>query len=292
MPVTGSTKLCRIALVLALTIASPAWAREAAPAAASPGAAQDRTIAIEGGRNFRDVGGYRTGDGRTVKPGVLYRSASLAALTPQGMSALEKLRIAAIIDLRSTDERRADTSNWLAAAGMGYWTRDYAMDSMGLTGLFGDPAGLTPAKVNAALAEGYRAMPKAMAPSYRELFARLTGTPRGAVVVNCTAGKDRTGIATALVLTALGVPYETVREDFLLSNAAARSQFHSGVTMPPEMAAIPRESLALLAGVDGSWLDAAFDQMRKDRGSIEGWLEAELGVGPLQIAALKQNMLR
>lgn len=277
-------------LPLALLLVPPALAdAPAAPAAAEAG---NRIKAIEGTRNFRDAGGYLTADGRKVKLGKLYRTGSLAGLTPQGMSALEKLHIAAIIDLRSTDERRTDTSNWLALAGMGYWTRDYALDDMGISALFGgDPAALTPERVRAALAEGYRAMPKALAPSFHQLFARLAAPQRGAVVVNCTAGKDRTGIATALVLTALGVPYETVREDFLLSNAAARQQFHSGVTMPPAMAKVPRESMMMLAGVDGTWLDAAFDQMRKDRGSIEGWLEAELGVGPRQIAMLKRNML-
>jgi protein-tyrosine phosphatase len=274
-----------LAIILALAPVSLAAQVKA------PAVAETRMIAIEGSRNFRDAGGYQTADGRRVKMGRLYRSASLADLTPQGMSALEKPKIAAVIDLRSTDERLADSNNWLAAAGLGYWTRDYAMEQMGMRQLFSDPAKLTPDAVRSALAEAYRSMPKVMAPSYRQLFDRLGNAGRGAVVVNCTAGKDRTGIATALVLTALGVPYETVREDFLLSNAAARSQFHSGVTMPPAMAAVPRESLALLAGVDGSWLDAAFDQMRKDHGSIEGWLKAELDVGPEQITALKQQML-
>ncbi len=283
-------RIAPLLLPLAVLLAAPALAE--APASPTAVAADGRIKAIDGTRNFRDAGGYLTADGRKVKMGKLYRAGSLAGLTPQGMSALEKLHIAAIIDLRSTDERRTDTSNWLAAAGMGYWTRDYAMDDMGISALFGgDPAALTPERVRAALAEGYRGMPKALAPSFRQLFASLAAPQSGAVVVNCTAGKDRTGIATALVLTALGVPYETVREDFLLSNAAARQQFHSGVTMPPAMAKIPQESLLMLAGVDGAWLDAAFDQMRKDRGSIDGWLEAELGVGPAQIAALKRNML-
>lgn len=276
-----------LAILLALTPAILA-AKEAVPAGS---VAASRMIAIEGTRNFRDAGGYRTADGRRVKLGRLYRSGSLADLTEQGRSALAKLHVVSIIDLRSTDERRADSNAWQASAGLGYWTRDYAMADMGLRGLFADPAKLSPEAVRTAMAGGYRSMPAAMAPSYRQLFARLGSARRGAVVVNCTAGKDRTGIGTALVLTALGVPYQTVREDFLLSNAAASAQFHTGVTMPPAMAAVPRESLALLAGVDGTWLDAAFDQMRKDRGSVAGWMRAELGVGPKQIAALKRKML-
>ena len=79
------------------------------------------------------------------------------------------------------------------------------------------PALRTPEAIQAMMLGAYRTMPRAQAPAYRELFARLS-TGRGPVVLNCTAGKDRTGIGAALVLTALGVPYATVRQDFLLSN--------------------------------------------------------------------------
>ena len=288
----------RFAVASALLLATPGWAREAAPLAAVQSAGQERIIAIDGGHNFRDTGGYRTSSGRTVRRGVFYRSASMANLTPQGMAQLQALRIGSIIDLRSTQERRSDTSNWLAASGQGYWTRDYSLDDTGFAAMFGDPSMLTADKVRSAMAQGYRTLPKALAPSYRELFARLIAG-RGAVVVNCTAGKDRTGIGTALVLTALGVPYETVREDFLLSNRAIAAQFSrsangSGIDAKSAaaMAALPREVTALLAGVDGPYLDAAFDQIRSDYGSVEGYLAKELGVGPREIAILRRRMLR
>ena len=269
-----------------LLLPAPLLAREPAPPAA-----QERLLQIDGTHNFRDTGGYRTADGRTVRRGMLYRSASMASLTPRGMRQLQALRVAAIIDLRSTTERRTDSNNWLAASGQGYWARDYSLDQTGFAGLFGDPSKLTVDKVRAAMAEGYRGMPAMLAPSYRELFARLLAG-RGAVVVNCTAGKDRTGIGTALVLTALGVPYATVREDFLLSNAEiGRQSMASGGGVNSPMAGLPRELLAPLAGVEGPYLDAAFDRLRKDYGSVEGYLERELGVGPREIAALRRRML-
>ncbi|MBW8786042.1 MAG: tyrosine-protein phosphatase, partial [Novosphingobium sp.] len=94
------------------------------------------------------------------------------------------------------------------------------------------------------------------------------------------------GVGVALVLTALGVPYATVRDDFLLSNRAAAQNATSG-----PLASLPPESARLLAGVDGSYLDAAFDQIRRDYGSVDAYLRRELGVGPAQRAALRRRML-
>jgi protein-tyrosine phosphatase len=138
--------------------------------------------------------------------------------------------------------------------------------------------------------QGYRTMPKELAPQYRELFKQLMSPAKGAVVVNCTAGKDRTGIAAALVLTALGVPYDTVREDFLLSNAGLNMASLLGA-LPPQIATLPPEIAKPLLGVEGEYLDAAFDQLNRDYGSVGAYLDKELGLGPVQLAALKRQML-
>lgn len=273
------------AIALVVGVAQPLVARDIAPLPA-------RMIEIDGGRNFRDVGGYRTADGHRVRWGTLYRSGSLGGLSPSGMDKLRHMKIRAIIDLRMTDERRRDPSNWLATANLGYWTRDYRLggDSASLAQVFRDPTKLTADSVRAAMIHGYRTMPRELAPQYRELFSRLLAPGRGAVVVNCTAGKDRTGIAAALVLTALGVSYETVREDFLLSNAGLNMASLAGA-ISPQIAALPPEIAKPLLGVEGPYLDAAFDQLRKDYGTAEGYLEKELGIGPAQLAALKRKML-
>lgn len=279
------------ALLCALMCAplSPALADSAAPPAAQE---RERFLAMEGGRNFRDVGGYRTEDGRTVRWGLLYRSGAMGHLAPSAMARLDQLGIRAIIDLRQTDERRLDQSNWLPMAGLGYWTRDYTLggDDKAMAQMFGDPEKLTAQGMHAMMAGAYRTMPKQLAPQFRELFARLIAPGKGAVVVNCTAGKDRTGIAAALVLTALGVPYATVREDFLLSNGAPGMDSLQG-SIPPLLARLPADVVQALIGVQGEYLDAAFDQLRTDHGSVEGYLERELGVGPAEVAALRRRLL-
>ncbi len=281
-------RICHCLLPLgALLLAPPLWA-DAVPAVVTQ--TDPHFIHIEGGSNFRDVGGYRTADGHVVRRGRFFRSASMANLTPRGMVQLQALHLGSIIDLRSTDERRLDSNNWLALSGQGYWARDYTMGSMNFAGMFGDPKMLSVEAVHRMMAEGYRGMPKAMAPSYRVLFARLIAG-KGATAVNCTAGKDRTGIAAALVLTALGVPYETVRQDFLLSNRASRPSLGHNAGGFAALASLPPDVQAALGGVDASYLDAAFDQLRKDHGSVEGYLRTELGVGPREVAALRRNLL-
>jgi protein-tyrosine phosphatase len=275
-------------LFSAVALAGPAWAGE--PAVQFE-ARQDesRFIVLEGGRNFRDVGGYRTEDGKTVKRGELYRSGSLGGLTLKGQLRLRELHIGSIVDLRTTQERSRDMSNWLAVSGQGYWTRDYGLSQGDAGAAFPDMSKLTAESVHAMMMGAYRTLPREQAPSYRELFARLANG-KGPVVVNCTAGKDRTGIATALVLTALGVPYETVRQDFLLSNGAPGMNTLQADLSPPISRLAP-EVVRPLIGVEGDYLDTAFSQIRQDYGSIDGYLQQELGVGPREIAAIRMRML-
>lgn len=287
-------------VVSAFLLTSPVLAREAAPVAATQQATtpDSRFIVLEGGRNFRDLGGYRTADGHAVKRGLMYRSGSLGSLTANGQAEVAKLNLASIIDLRTTEERGHDTNDLKAAFGPAYWTRDYGMSlgdmsKAGARSMFSDPANLTADNLRNMMANAYRTMPKEQAPSYREMFARLVAG-KEPLVVNCTAGKDRTGIASVLVLTALGVPYETVRQDFLLSNGAPGMdtlQSALGNSHASPLAKLPPEVVAPLTGVEGVYLDNAFDQIRKDYGSVEGFLDKELGVGPREIAVLKQRML-
>lgn len=272
-------------LVALATLCQPLAVTAKAPPAAS--ASHERFVPVEGGRNFRDVGGYRTADGRTVRWGVLYRSGSMGNLTPAGKQTIAALHPTSIIDLRSSTERASD-DGWIAAM-PGYWTRPYEMSLGDLGRTIGSPGGREPAAIKSMMTFTYRNLPKEQAASYRELFVRLVAG-KGAVIVNCSAGKDRTGIASALVLTALGVPYAAVRKDYLLSNGAP-GMVTLSAALPGPLASLPPESAKLLLGVDGSYLDATFAGIRQNYGSVEAYLSRELGVGPKELAALRRNML-
>ena len=249
-------------------------------------------ILLDGGRNFRDLGGYRTADGHVVRGEFLYRSGSLANLTPAGRAAFEHLNVGTIFDLRANEERAHDPDNWQQTPNRLHWTRDYKMaDMVAMMKIFADPANSQPTAVKAITGEAYLHMTVEQAPAYRALFARLMAPHKGAIVVNCTAGKDRTGVASALVLTALGVPYATVKQDYLLSNNAPGMNTLARDLLPL-MAGLPPERAAQLAGVDGYYLDAAYAGLAKDYGSVEGFMAKELGMGPKQIKLLRQRMLQ
>jgi protein-tyrosine phosphatase len=278
---------------LAFTVAAPALAEAPMPA---PVAVHDhaqtidsRFILLEGGRNFRDLGGLRTGDGYAVRSGLFYRSGPLGSLTERGRADFARLRVTRIVDLRTTDERSHDAYSQKGVFGDAYWTRDYGMSMGDMRAIFSDPAKLTAENMRGMMTMAYRTMPREQAPAYRELFASLVAG-RGPVVVNCTAGKDRTGIAAALVLTALGVPYETVRADFLLSNGAPGMNTLGG-SIPAALSRLPAEVTAPLIGVEGVYLDTAFAELRQHYGSVDVYLEKELGVGPRERAQLRRRML-
>lgn len=278
----------RYAWALALStvlLGQPALAKAPAQAAA---AQRSQFVPVEGVRNFRDVGGYRAADGKTVRWGVLYRAGALGSMTPRGRTEFARLGVGSIVDLRSPAERQKEPEDWLASRRISYWTRDYDMGGHDPARPMSMPR--TPEAIRALMYGAYGTIPKQMAPSYRELFTRLIGG-RGAVVLNCTAGKDRTGIGTALVLHALGVPYATIRQDFLLSNAGVDV---AGLrrSLPEDLAKLPDEALTPLAGVEGEYIDTTFAQLRKDYGSIEGYLQKELAIGPREIAQLRRRMLR
>jgi protein-tyrosine phosphatase len=276
----------RIVLPLLLSVAVPATLAPVAPAWAEAAA---RFIELEGAQNFRDVGGYRTADGETVRHGILYRAGTLGGLTAAGQAKLAGLSPVAIVDLRTPEEREHDrNADWLRVQ-PGYWTSDSGRSLGDLRKLFGDPSQLTGAIMRERMTDAYRSMYREQTPAYRVLFAHLV-EGEGPVVLNCTAGKDRTGIGAALVLTALGVPYATVREDFLLSNAGVDPAKLAGTIGSP-LAAFPPEVVAPLLGVEGQYLDAAFDQIRQDHGTVENFLATELGVGPDEIAQLRRRML-
>ena len=254
------------------------------------GEAGARFVFLEGGRNFRDLGGYRTADGRTVRWGLLYRSGSLGGLSPAGRAQLEALGAARLVDLRTAEERRRDGFDLAKAFGPRYYARDYRLSSGDLPALFARPEALTGEAVRAEMEAIYRALVREQIPAFRVLFADLAAG-RLPLVFFCSAGKDRTGIAAALVLTALGVPYSTVREDYLLSNGAPGMAVLTAA-LPPAFARLPEEVRAPLVGVDGAWLDAAFAQIRADYGSVERYLEEALGVGPRQRALLRRHLLQ
>ena len=174
-----------------------------------------RLLPLQGGQNFRDLGGYRTRGGKTVRWGMLYRSGSMHFLTPADFDYLARRGIRTVCDFRSTKERSGEPVVWPAGKAPHVLADDYEMDTRALAPKADHMP--TAAEAKATMTATYPQLLKQFNSQYRRMFGELLAG-RVPLAFNCTAGKDRTGVAAALILTALDVPRETVIADYLLTN--------------------------------------------------------------------------
>lgn len=280
-----------LALLGALTfVASPVLLPQALaqPAAKADSAAHQRLLPLQGGRNFRDLGGYRTQDGRSVKWGVLFRSGAMSGLTPADYTALEKRGIRVVCDFRDTGERAAEPVNWPAAHAPKVLSDDYRLD-MAQSLPKGDMAHWTAEQARTAMATSYPLMLTQFNGQFRRMFGELLAH-RVPLAFNCTAGKDRTGIAAALVLTSLGVPRETVIEDYLLTNRYLDGAKIMQAGKNPALAAmakLPPEVLRAMMAADRSYIEAVFKVIDAHPGGADGYLKDELGLSHADLMRLR-----
>lgn len=249
----------------------------------------ERLAPLAQGSNFRDLGGYAAADGKRVRWGKVFRSGATPLLSEADLAHVRSIGLAEMIDLRSAEERQLAPS---AIAHVPYAAIGYSMLDMMPT----DPAKLAASSAG----ELYGEMPGFLAPHVRLVFNRLLGD-RGPIVYNCSAGQDRTGFMTAMVLSALGVPRETILEDYHMSTAARRPEFEMPRLNP---AAYPDNPVVKLfsshqgskpqplKSADGTaHLSRALAAIDQRWGSVEAYLEKEAGVSAQDIAALRAAYL-
>lgn len=248
-----------------------------------------RLLPLEGGFNLRDMGGYTTADGRQVKHGMLYRSGMMSMLTEADEQHLAGLGIATVCDLRRDGERQRDPTRWCEPAGVHYWTRDYSESSGVLSELLN---GVTTADdMRGAMITLYPEILVDHAPSYRFLFGRLLDG-HVPLLFNCSAGKDRTGVAAALILSVLGVPRETILEDYLLTNEHAdfsRMLERSSAGFE-RYAAMGEAVMKPLFAADADYLAEMYDSLDRDHGGLDTYLAA-IGVDSAARATLRELLL-
>lgn len=224
-----------------------------------------RAVPVQGVVNARDIGGYRTTDGRVVRSGLVYRTGELTKATDADLAALTARKVRSVHDLRTSYERLLSPDRVPAGA----------------TENWNDVIGQAPPQVLASTlfagTDLYRAF--ITAPGADQAFADvlhdIARTSDGAVLYHCTAGKDRTGWMSAVLLTVLGVDRKTVDYDYLLSNYYRNARDGDMVN-----------------GVSQSALDAAFDQVDKSYGIFDNYVHQGLKLTDADIAALKTKLLR
>ena len=166
--------------------------------------------------NFRDIGGHETIDGRRVHRGRFYRSGQMSGFTDHDIAAIRRLSIRSLCDFRAPDERERSPTRWIEGQPVRLSVRE-DHEGLGSIAKFYDTVRESHAVARSVMTDGYRKLPYLLAPSYRGLFEFVVAG-EVPVLFHCTVGKDRTGIAAALLLSALGVPRELVVEDFRASD--------------------------------------------------------------------------
>jgi protein-tyrosine phosphatase len=221
-------------------------------------------FSIDGATNFRAL--------PYVRQGSLYRSDHLGALDEADARQIQSLGIRRVLDFRGVDERAC-----AACLVPGVTVHSLAIEPTIVQVLHDLRAAghrLTAAEVVAHMQDTYRGFVRQNSDRFAELFGHLLESNEP-TVFHCTAGKDRTGFAAALILRSLGVTQEDVMRDYLLTNERLR--------MPSESPfGLTREVATVLWRVQPEFLDAAFEAVEEDYGGLEGYFRKGLGLGEAQ----------
>jgi len=254
---------------------------------------QKRILKIPRVSNFRDLGGYFARDGRSVKWGQLYRSGHLADLTPRGLDLFTNLDISTAIDFRSTYEAQRhpdrvpggvkvihlpvmDRANREMSQEIRKRIKNNHME------------GYSP--VNSIIT-AYRQFPTEFTPAFKTYIHAVLDAQGKPVLWHCTAGKDRTGYAAAILFRILGVDQETIYRDYLLSNQYVKRLNKKTLAAFFARGLKAYRMIKPLMGVQLDWLKAAFDTLDEEWGSFESYISDGLGLSPSDVRQLQDVLL-
>jgi protein-tyrosine phosphatase len=254
-------------------------------------------VVVDGAPNFRDIGGYATVDGGRVQHGKVFRSGMLAGVTPDGVSALETLGIRTVVDLRTQVEVDAFGPDRLP-----HRTRvvQLRIPSAGADPIVAEALKTGHFPYLPDLVSVNRAYITDDAAQLGELLTLIADTANLPVLVHCLGGKDRTGVSVALLLTILGVPWPTVREDYLLSNAYFAD---STGGQPDSLNRAMADSLGRTPdfGDDESkreffilrpeYIDVVLDEITKGGRTIDEFVRDELRITDTTVQRLRAGLL-
>lgn len=259
-----------------------------------------RQIVLEGQSNFRDIGGYKTLDGKTVKWGQVYRSGELPRLTDRDVVKLKSLRIKTVVNFL-TDEETKDRGKDRLPKGVREVSQSIESDGglVHIANLARKTADFSrlPTDLNPRI---HRILVNDATKQYAALIKEIADAEEQPVVFHCSHGVHRTGTAAAILLWTLGVPWETVREDYLLSNKYRGAEIKKRLAQLRQLAAkaqriAPEEvdmtNMKAFYILQGEYIDATRDEILKKYGSIDGYLTEGLGLTKRDIQKLRDSLL-
>lgn len=246
---------------------------------------------LEGGINFRDLGGYITSDGRRVKKGHLFRSGSLSGLTIKDCERLQSLSVKHIIDYRDLHE--SDSDKDILWQGVHYECCPANPESHATTAGNGDF--FTSERLESLPADFmetlYQRLPFAN-PAYQRLFQKVEGLHEGSLVQHCAVGKDRTGVGSALLLLSLGVPKHTVVQDYLLTEETLQP-FRVKILNQIEhlLSPVALKRFHYMMSASEQFLSAAIGEIEQRYGSMEAYFANEFSLSADKCKVLQTRFL-
>lgn len=248
-----------------------------------------RQVKLQGAINFRDLGGYAAADGRHVRWDRIFRSADISKLTDSDMTVLKDKHISSVVDLRGTQEsqKAPDRLN----PGMDYILCPAGSDNA-LTDWMKAMASIKTEAAGDSMMKSFYTKTEFLADRYKPFFARLLALPDDkALLFHCTAGKDRTGIGAALLLYTLGVAYETIVNDYTATNYYRSAENEKMVHALSQSMHIPEPVAKGMMGAKREYIEANFDAIRQQYGSIDNFLRGPVGLDDAKIKELKDKFL-
>ena len=260
-----------------------------------------RHIELEGEPNFRDIGGYNTVDGKTVKWGQIYRSGKLSNLTETDVMILDSLNINTVVNFLTPQE--------IEHAGMDIVSENVEVllspidvgGDWSLVILAARKAGDFSMVDKSLNPEFHRMLVEEAKEQYAILIREILDSEKRPLVFHCSHGIHRTGTAVSILLWSLGVPWETVREDYLLSNKYRKTQIDKRVAQLIQMGkdnpgvADKKENAENIEAfyiLQGYYIDAVKETIEKEYGSIDKYMTDGLGLSESEIKSLKSQLLK
>ena len=249
-----------------------------------------RLLPMDGSYNTRELGGYKTTDGKSVKWGVLYRSDKLSDISSADQEYIQNLGIKRIVDFRSITEKTENPD--LIPEGISYVEMPIEVDGAIRTQIEDILRGNVEGDVKSFLIDAN----KEFITDYKSVYSKFIKdliSSDGPTLFHCTAGKDRAGFAAAITLIALGVPKEVVINDYMKTNAFTADRIDDMLDQIKLMSLFQAdvEILRPLLGVEQEYIEMAFKTAEETYGSLENYIREGLEISDEEIIELRSLLL-
>jgi len=249
-----------------------------------------RLLPMDGAHNTRELGGYKTTDGKSVKWGMLYRSDKLSDISDTDQAYLQNLGIKKIIDFRSKEEKEEDPD--IIPKGINYIEMPISVDGAMRSKIEAVLKGETNKDVKSFLIDANKEFVSNYTDVYEDFLRNLIDDD-GPALFHCTAGKDRAGFAAAITLIALGVSKEDVINDYMKTNQFTKERIEEIIGQIELMTLYQTDAEILrpLLGVEREYIETAFQTAEEKYGSLENFIRDGLNISDKDIQKLRNKFI-